>query len=121
MIFGYVKYRPRNFALQILSSLKFFTVKRQESKTTSEQMGFRPVPQVNRDRTCIKCDICITQCPTDAISYTHNESILIQIDTNLCRPCRLCVEMCPTEYFSYKNSSHSQVRFGKRMEKFLEN
>lgn len=121
MIFGYLKYRPRGFVLQILSNLKFFAFKINSTFKTNEQMSFRPLPMARKDRHCIQCNICIENCPTDALDYSGRDDIAIKIDQSLCRPCRLCVEVCPTEYFSYKNSDHSQVRFGKRMEKFLEN
>lgn len=121
MIFGYIKYRPRGFVFQLLSNFKFFAFKGRPLSQSMEQMSFRPLPMVRKDRHCIQCNICIENCPTDALSYSGRDDVAINIDPSLCLPCRLCVEVCPTEYFAYKNSDHSQVRLGKRMEKFLEN
>lgn len=120
MIFGYIKYRPRNLVVQIISSMKLvLTMKKERMSDVDGHVEFRPVPEINSAHDCIKCDLCITHCPTEALSYTKNEDVLIKIDRELCRPCKLCVEVCPTEYFSYRKSSHSQVLFGKRIEKFL--
>ncbi len=122
MIFGYIKYRPRNVVAQILSSMRLMlSMKKERLSDPHGHVEFRPVPEINLARDCIKCDLCVDKCPSEALSYSGSEEIAINIDRDLCRPCKLCVEICPTQYFDYKKSSHSQVVLGKRVAKFASN
>lgn len=122
MIFGYIKYRPRNVITQILSSMKLMIgAKRERLADPLPHVEFRPVPEIDMTKDCVKCDLCIDKCPTEALSYSGNDEVAIVIDRDLCRPCKLCVEICPTQYFDYKKSSHSQVLLGKRVAKLSVN
>ncbi len=119
MIFGYIKYRPRNVITQILASIRVMLSNKKERLSDPHgHVEFRPMPEVNLTRECIHCNLCIEKCPTEALSYSGNEEVAIAIDRDLCRPCKLCVEICPTQYFDYKKSSHSQVVLGKRVTNF---
>lgn len=44
------------------------------------------------DDTCIACGICMSECPTEAIS----EGDIYVIDAELCIDCGDCVDVCPT-------------------------
>lgn len=43
---------------------------------------------------CIKCSICVDECPVEAIS--EREEIYI-IDKNKCTDCGSCADACPSE------------------------
>ena len=43
---------------------------------------------------CIKCSICVDECPVEAIS--EGEEIYI-IDKNKCTDCGSCADACPSE------------------------
>ena len=42
---------------------------------------------------CIKCSICVDECPTEAIS--EGEEIYL-IDKNMCTDCGACADACPS-------------------------
>ena len=43
---------------------------------------------------CIKCSICVDECPVEAIS--EGEEIYI-IDKNKCTDCGSCADACPSD------------------------
>jgi ferredoxin len=43
---------------------------------------------------CIKCGICVDECPTEAI-FKGEEIYLI--DKNMCSDCAACADACPSE------------------------
>ena len=46
---------------------------------------------------CLKCEICSTVCPRQAVSIIAGESDLdITIDSRLCVLCEVCSHFCPT-------------------------
>ena len=60
--------------------------------------------------TCINCDVCLPECPNDAIYFGENEprdsvrwSDIYVIDGDLCTECvghfdaPMCVEVCPVD------------------------
>jgi ferredoxin len=60
--------------------------------------------------TCINCDVCVPECPNDAIYFGENEpkdsirwSDIYVIDGDLCTECvghhdlPQCVEVCPVD------------------------
>lgn len=47
------------------------------------------VPKPTRD--CIKCDICATECPVQAIDYNNPK----KVNSNICISCMRCVSVCP--------------------------
>ena len=45
---------------------------------------------------CLKCDICATVCPRDAVSIIPGDDGLdITIDPRLCLMCEICAHFCP--------------------------
>ena len=48
------------------------------------------------DSRCIKCKVCIKQCPWDVFSY-NEEKDDIEIDYTKCVGCQRCVVYCPTK------------------------
>jgi len=44
---------------------------------------------------CIKCDICVDECPAEAISEGEEE--IYVIDENKCTDCGACADACPSE------------------------
>ncbi|HOT76400.1 MAG TPA: 4Fe-4S binding protein, partial [Candidatus Wallbacteria bacterium] len=54
--------------------------------------------------TCTQCGVCITICPTEAIS--RNKAGIVVIDKNKCVGCLSCVGFCPEEaMFQYKEDT----------------
>jgi Fe-S-cluster-containing hydrogenase component 2 len=45
-----------------------------------------------KEEKCIGCQICVTECPVDAISMDKGIAI---IDQNICTKCGICMEKCP--------------------------
>ena len=45
------------------------------------------------DDSCIACGVCVTECPTEAIS----EGDIYVIDADKCTDCGACAAVCPTE------------------------
>ncbi len=43
---------------------------------------------------CINCGLCISECPTDAISEDFDAH---DIDANSCIDCGACLSVCPEE------------------------
>ncbi len=62
----------------------------------AQPMGFAPA--VNKD-TCTKCGLCVTVCPTAAISL--NDSIQTAVD--LCIQCCACIKKCPVDALSWQD------------------
>jgi len=46
---------------------------------------------------CIACGVCISECPTDAISDAGDKYV---IDADNCTDCGACVSECPTDAIS---------------------
>ncbi|WGK68562.1 4Fe-4S binding protein [Candidatus Haliotispira prima] len=47
--------------------------------------------------TCINCGLCISECPTDAISEGYDAHA---IASDACIDCGACVSVCPQECIS---------------------
>jgi 4Fe-4S ferredoxin len=53
--------------------------------------------------TCLKCDICATVCPREAIQIIPGEGDLdITIDPRLCLMCEICAHFCPVAAVTLK-------------------
>lgn len=59
---------------------------------TSQQLD------LNHDQ-CVKCGVCIRNCPTQALSMVHEK---IAIDHERCMSCMRCVHHCPKDAFIWK-------------------
>ncbi len=57
---------------------------------TSERIG------INHDR-CIKCNICIRDCPVEAMHMIEGN---VKIDHSICNSCMRCVHHCPKDAFT---------------------
>jgi ferredoxin len=52
---------------------------------------------------CVTCGICVSLCPTGAISgKTKNEHLSHYFSASLCTNCRLCEEACPEQVISFE-------------------
>lgn len=49
------------------------------------------MPWIN-ESLCAGCQLCVRQCPADAISMTNRAA---EIDDNACIRCGICHEVCP--------------------------
>ena len=47
---------------------------------------------------CIKCQICLRNCPVKAINFIHNK---IVINHEICNVCVRCIHNCPEDAFTY--------------------
>ncbi len=47
------------------------------------------------DETCTGCEICVADCPMDAISL--NASNVAEVNADLCIGCGVCTRLCPVE------------------------
>ena len=50
---------------------------------------------INND--CTKCDICVLECPTEAI---YEGPLRMEVDDTKCILCKACIEVCPIEQIS---------------------
>ncbi|HNY10789.1 MAG TPA: 4Fe-4S binding protein [Candidatus Wallbacteria bacterium] len=58
----------------------------------------------NKIITCTQCGVCITVCPTQAITRLKNG--IVNIDKNKCIGCLSCIGFCPEEaMFQYKDET----------------
>lgn len=51
--------------------------------------GAGMVPKPTND--CIKCDVCATECPVQAIDYNNPK----KVNSNICISCMRCISVCP--------------------------
>jgi len=56
---------------------------------------------------CIKCKICIKNCPTKALSMVDDK---IAIDHTLCMSCMRCVHNCPKDAFLWKGQNVVRIK-----------
>lgn len=56
------------------------------------------MPAKISNEKCIRCGICIDECPPGAIYYEENNTI--QIIDEHCNGCGLCISICITEAIS---------------------
>jgi len=59
---------------------------------------------------CISCQLCIAQCPVDAIEMDTDGKAII--DPEFCISCGLCASACPTDAIFAPSSSTHFVLFG---------
>ena len=43
---------------------------------------------------CVGCEVCVGECPVEAISTVEDKAV---IDQEACTQCKSCVEVCPVE------------------------
>ncbi len=53
----------------------------------------KPTLQIDAEK-CIACELCVAECPFDAIHIVDDVAV---IDYENCRVCRKCIEVCPTD------------------------
>lgn len=80
---------------------------------TAEQLAAeRPPVTVNPARchhaydTNSPCDLCLTACPTEAISLAGG----VQVQADRCIRCGLCLHICPTGVFDGHDGTHALLR-----------
>lgn len=61
------------------------------------------------ENNCCACGACISKCPTQALSWTHNEKgfKFPLITAKKCIQCKLCINICPI-LSDYKSSTYHQ-------------
>jgi formate hydrogenlyase subunit 6/NADH:ubiquinone oxidoreductase subunit I len=45
---------------------------------------------------CIRCGVCVTECPVRAVPDIEDEARFYVIDSSKCTGCGMCAEICPT-------------------------
>jgi len=83
------------------------------SKLGKNAAHFYSLPQVDRER-CNGCRVCLTSCPSKAISLSEGKAF---IDASRCFACRACVEECPEK--AIRNQRTSREDFNLRMADLL--
>ena len=68
-------------------------------------LGRSPLFSKRVDSTkCVGCKMCISVCPTDAITLDSNKNKAV-IDKQYCHQCNTCQEVCPSEAITYRTKS----------------
>lgn len=57
------------------------------------------------DDNCVKCGICIKNCPQNNISFDKNKNIRF---SNKCMMCTRCIHICPKNAINYKGVKYDQ-------------
>jgi electron transfer flavoprotein alpha subunit len=65
------------------------------------------IAEINSDK-CIACQICIAECPVEAIHLTPDG--VAQIDPETCVGCGKCAEVCPVEAVSFDQTKRRRKR-----------
>ncbi len=55
-------------------------------------------------KKCIACELCVAECPFDAI---HMEGDVAVIDYDKCKVCRKCIPICPTNCLSVEGDEEA--------------
>jgi ferredoxin len=67
-----------------------------DTRVAAAPLGSSPVGAVAIDSsTCTACAICARTCPTDALTSTTSNEVVIEFDPRLCVACAQCVGVCP--------------------------
>ena len=57
---------------------------------------------------CIKCGICVKNCPADAIKLEEKNTVPYILKSE-CLVCGKCKEVCPSKVISYDNAKYKEV------------
>ena len=49
---------------------------------------------------CTGCELCVPECPAEAISMVEDKAL---IDQDTCTQCEACVEVCPVDAIKVKD------------------
>jgi ferredoxin len=52
--------------------------------------------KVNKKK-CTGCELCVEECPSEAISMLDDKA---EVDVDACVDCGVCVDVCPVEAIS---------------------
>ena len=64
----------------------------------------------------VECNICVSQCPTWAISFNwEDRDHLVELDPLLCANCGYCLHACPTGVFDHPQRSQKIVDLTKEL------
>lgn len=58
------------------------------------------------DERCIRCEVCVDQCPFDVLEYDPEED-KIKADDSKCVGCHRCATLCPTDALTIKKNELS--------------
>lgn len=64
------------------------------NKSRSKVFVIRREPAVDVPVTCIQCGVCISACPSEALSRSSSTGAVV-VDEELCSGCGTCVVACP--------------------------
>ena len=62
-------------------------------------MEVKQMPAVVDEDECVGCEVCVDECPNEAISMGGDVAV---VDESKCDDCGTCVDSCPTEAISVK-------------------
>lgn len=63
------------------------------------------VPEIN-DNSCVECGMCVTACPTKALTLEEGKIIVNEI---ACSSCGICVPSCPTGAIQLRNFREDEL------------
>ena len=96
----FLKINKNDFQVKMMP-LKWYTIINYPNKFLGQHLKATIYFIKNK---CIKCNICVSNCPTQAI---YNDNDFIKIDQNKCVSCYRCIHNCPNMALSlFKNHSH---------------
>lgn len=66
------------------------------------------------DENCVKCGICVKNCPEKNIVFDDNKEIKF---LNKCMLCTRCIHNCPKNAINYKNNKYAQYNLNEYIKK----
>ncbi|WP_270658881.1 4Fe-4S dicluster domain-containing protein [Paraclostridium bifermentans] len=66
------------------------------------------------DEDCVKCGICVKNCPEKNIIFDDNKEIKF---LNKCMLCTRCIHNCPKNAINYKNNKYAQYNLNSYIKK----
>lgn len=73
----------------------------QEEYCPAQAEYSRGLPDIIRESSCsgADCNLCVEQCPTEAIRVTGNSNASVSLDLGACISCGICTDVCPSGVF----------------------
>lgn len=65
---------------------------------------------LSADENCIKCGLCVKNCPQNNIRFEKDKTIKFD---NKCMACMKCIHSCPKNAINYKNKKYEQYNINE--------